>query len=409
MADEPALARLQASSGAVAALVTNGEGYVGVTCDVVTLIPKTEIKEEADFSVDEIWNLENGARFLDDLVNLQDSEADVKIDKGLHVKLEEDIEGSSTLLPDEERLQENELQLPESDEAFVRMLHDQRNTCPVCERKFRPPSRLRRHMAIHSDERKHKCSECGAGFKTLSTMRTHELTHRAVKPFKCSLCSSTQCTRSALQKHFNKKHSNTDRRVTCDICDMRFQSRSSLKNHVLRHSGKTVLCTACGRMFYSEKDLRTHVARAHELTSREAPELYECLHCDRVYTCKPTLANHMLSVHLRVKEYECPVCDRAFAVKAHFQKHMACHSGEKFSCNCGRSFSTKTSLDRHSLTHVNYRPYTCAMCGLTFTQKSSVERHIVTNMEKEHYKRFGTCKPITGGRGGYYTGQEDSW
>lgn len=58
---------------------------------------------------------------------------------------------------------------------------------------------------------------------------------------------------------------------------------------------------------------------------------------------------------LRVDEHVCPKCDK--------------------------TFSTRTNLTRHLLTHEGQKPYVCDVCGSGFTQNGSLKSHMVSTMK----------------------------
>ena len=45
--------------------------------------------------------------------------------------------------------------------------------CDVCGHMVTRISELRKHMAHHTEERKHKCLQCGASYKLLSSLSRH--------------------------------------------------------------------------------------------------------------------------------------------------------------------------------------------------------------------------------------------
>ena len=49
---------------------------------------------------------------------------------------------------------------------------------------------------------------------------------------------------------------------------------------------------------------------------------------------------------------------------------------KQYNCKvCGKSFSRKNYLERHTLTHTGVKPYNWALCKRGFSQKSHLERY----------------------------------
>lgn len=44
---------------------------------------------------------------------------------------------------------------------------------------------------------------------------------------------------------------------------------------------------------------------------------------------------------------------------------------------CNKTFSTRTNLTRHRITHDGKKPYVCKICGNSFTQNGSLKSHMV--------------------------------
>lgn len=64
----------------------------------------------------------------------------------------------------------------------------------------------------------------------------------------------------------------------------------------------------------------------------------------------------------------------------------------KFSCcHCGKSFKTKSHLQRHILTHTGEKPYHCNRCDCRFNQSSSLRNHVIAIHTKEFPHSCTNC------------------
>jgi hypothetical protein len=65
----------------------------------------------------------------------------------------------------------------------------------------------------------------------------------------------------------------------------------------------------------------------------------------------------------------------------------------KFSCcHCGKSFKTKSHLQRHILTHTGEKPYHCNRCDCRFNQSSSLRNHVIAIHTKEYPHTCNNCR-----------------
>ncbi|XP_052251467.1 early growth response protein 1-like isoform X7 [Dreissena polymorpha] len=48
---------------------------------------------------------------------------------------------------------------------------------------------------------------------------------------------------------------------------------------------------------------------------------------------------------------------------------------------CGKHFSTRQSLQRHSVIHTGEKPFSCHICQRRFNQKSNLRTHLVVHMK----------------------------
>ncbi|KAK3739522.1 hypothetical protein QZH41_016194 [Actinostola sp. cb2023] len=214
--------------------------------------------------------------------------------------------------------------------------------CPICLRRFTQAVDLKRHMLRHSGQKPHVCQYCGKQYTRGDRLKVHLLSHTethnhsiASRPYTCSRCNSSfeeaehlhlhtcekaegndmdndpdkqpavvedeEDSSTASYVHEDSLSGSEDRRETksksysCEICHSTFTKSTSLKAHLLKHTGeRKYRCDTCTKTFFSSSSLKIHV-RVHT--------------GDRPFTCK-----------------ECP---RKFSDPSNFNKHKRWHTKQK--------------------------------------------------------------------------------
>uniref|UniRef100_A0A8C2Y3G0 Zinc finger and BTB domain containing 40 n=1 Tax=Capra hircus TaxID=9925 RepID=A0A8C2Y3G0_CAPHI len=218
-------------------------------------------------------------------------------------------------------------------------------TCDLCGREFAHASGMQYHkLTEHFDEKPFSCEECGAKFAANSTLKNHLRLHTGDRPFMCKHCLMTFTQASALAYHTKKKHSE-GKMYACQYCDAVFAQSIELSRHVRTHTGdKPYVCRDCGKGFRQANGLSIHLHTFHNI---EDP--YDCKKCRMSF---PTLQDHRKHIHeVHSKEYHpCPTCGKIFSAPSMLERHMVTHVGGKpFSCGiCNKQLS---GLWYHNRTH----------------------------------------------------------
>ena len=144
-----------------------------------------------------------------------------------------------------------------------------KHRCMDCEQNFRDSIELRNHQAHHTTEL-YRCMKCLQMCRTKRSFANHMATHLNIR-YRCGHpdCGMEFNLKTTLTNHL-QKHSTT--RLKCDRCKRTFQYRQSQLEHIkYRHrKNKSVQCPVCKKMYWTPTSMRSHRAKYHYLAS----ELY---------------------------------------------------------------------------------------------------------------------------------------
>ncbi|XP_053516296.1 zinc finger and BTB domain-containing protein 40 isoform X2 [Artibeus jamaicensis] len=276
-------------------------------------------------------------------------------------------------------------------------------TCDLCGREFAHASGMQYHkLTEHFDEKPFSCEECGAKFAANSTLKNHLRLHTGDRPFMCKHCLMTFTQASALAYHTKKKHSE-GKMYACQYCDAVFAQSIELSRHVRTHTGdKPYVCRDCGKGFRQANGLSIHLHTFHNI---EDP--YDCKKCRMSF---PTLQDHRKHIHeVHSKEYHpCPTCGKIFSAPSMLERHMVTHVGGKpFSCGiCNKAYQQLSGLWYHNRTHhpdvfaaQNHRSskfssLQCSSCDKTFPNTVEHKKHIKTEHADMKFHECDQCKEL---------------
>ncbi|KAM9736932.1 zinc finger and BTB domain-containing protein 40 isoform 1-T6 [Dama dama] len=276
-------------------------------------------------------------------------------------------------------------------------------TCDLCGREFAHASGMQYHkLTEHFDEKPFSCEECGAKFAANSTLKNHLRLHTGDRPFMCKHCLMTFTQASALAYHTKKKHSE-GKMYACQYCDAVFAQSIELSRHVRTHTGdKPYVCRDCGKGFRQANGLSIHLHTFHNIK-----DPYDCKKCRMSF---PTLQDHRKHIHeVHSKEYHpCPTCGKIFSAPSMLERHMVTHVGGKpFSCGiCNKAYQQLSGLWYHNRTHhpdvfaaQNHRSskfssLQCSSCDKTFSNTLEHKKHIKTEHADMKFHECDHCKEL---------------
>lgn len=169
----------------------------------------------------------------------------------------------------------------------------------------------------------------------------------------------------------NKSHPTRKRHVgsyACDFCQKVYPNYSRMKSHRRCHEADRpkFTCSYCGRMYATKQAMECHIQTAHEKSG------FTCSICNKVFAIRKSLEIHV-RYHTGDFPYACNLCDRKFAQACHLNTHINVkHNKIRFSCeypNCGKFFTSSTSLRNHEFTH-GVMPFECEYCQRGYPAKA---------------------------------------
>uniref|UniRef100_A0A8C0CDL2 Zinc finger and BTB domain containing 40 n=1 Tax=Balaenoptera musculus TaxID=9771 RepID=A0A8C0CDL2_BALMU len=308
--------------------------------------------------------------------------------------------------------------------------------CKACNKSFHFYCRLKVHMkrCRVAKSKQVQCKECNETKDSKKELEKHQLEAHGTGgepdvpkkkkkrlPVTCDLCGrefahacSTQTdgafdekpfsckSASALAYHTKKKHSE-GKMYACQYCDAVFAQSIELSRHVRTHTGdKPYVCRDCGKGFRQANGLSIHLHTFHNI---EDP--YDCKKCRMSF---PTLQDHRKHIHeVHSKEYHpCPTCGKIFSAPSMLERHMVTHVGGKpFSCGiCNKAYQQLSGLWYHNRTHhpdvfaaQNHRSskfssLQCSSCDKTFPNTIEHKKHIKAEHADMKFHECDQCKEL---------------
>ncbi|XP_042544958.1 zinc finger X-chromosomal protein-like [Dipodomys spectabilis] len=315
--------------------------------------------------------------------------------------------------------------------------------CDMCGKGFHRPSELKKHAAVHMDEKMHqcrhcdfkisdpfllsshilsvhakdppfRCKRCRKGFQQQDELEKHMNTHSGRKVFQCEHCEYRSADSSNLKTHPKSKPSKEmpskgdiylltspdtreaqqhgfinpgSKRHQCWYCDHRSSSSGDLKRHIISVHTKEYpyKCEMCGKGFHRPSELKKHA------TVHTDEKMHQCRHCDFKISDPFLLSSHILSVHAKDPPFRCKRCRKGFQQQDELEKHMNTHSGRKvFQCeHCEYSTTDASGFKRHVISiHTKDYPHRCEYCKKGFRRPSEKNQHIRRHTGREGYQHL---------------------
>ncbi|RZF46454.1 hypothetical protein LSTR_LSTR012529 [Laodelphax striatellus] len=236
-----------------------------------------------------------------------------------------------------------------------------------CKRDFHGIKRLRDHFQCCGFKRR-ICVQCRNDVWLNSTTEYLEHLSFHQKRRICIYCQQILPTTDKLVKHINSLHNTGETKEWfCEYCNETLVVSKSLDtfkfNHFKeRHPDRleSFVCEVCGESFNRKKSLATHTKVKH-LGEKMYNYTFICAYCSKEFSSKFSIKKHILR-HMNEKTFKCTICDKAFNRESSLYKHnLDMHSVKKHMCNvCGKRFSYPSELRNHvKKVHAYVKPARC--------------------------------------------------
>lgn len=117
-----------------------------------------------------------------------------------------------------------------------------------------------------------------------------------------------------------------------------------------------------------------------------APNRVSCPYCPRTFPWTSSLRRHVLT-HTGQKPYKCPHCSLLFTTKSNCDRHLLRKHGSQSASSASQGGSSSSSSEtspgsnsgNYTMRNVPERPYKCNYCpSSTFSTQSNLKKHVQT-------------------------------
>lgn len=314
--------------------------------------------------------------------------------------------------------------------------------CSFCPKQLKPRRVMLRHIRLKHDPERfpHGCRFCIKRFELLDDLQEHEAaSHNQSRQVPailfCDLCGISGDGKEGMEVHMTDDHlritkdptSDTALKFACSKCEVGFQRREQLEQHVsLHHTEKSTKCNKCSEKFRDKLLLRNHVMMIHDklfraLDKEEIEQDLTCCACSDPFLNERDLLIHVethrpnfsevkcihcpvpvrtfdifmkhVRYHMKAKTHQCNQCQKIFSFDGKFICHVNSHKRcfrKKMSCEkCGSKFRNARELEIHDkVKHNKETLFICPICAKSLGSATILDNHIkyVHNgeMEKKH-------------------------
>ena len=253
----------------------------------------------------------------------------------------------------------------------------QPSSCKICGKFIAYAKNLKKHMRTHQREvdKPFKCNICNVKFYEKYSLKRHKLVVHSVtvsiikRSHKCAECGASFRQLANLNEH---QMSHQFGRHACDVCKKDFTTIHSLLKHKLLHKNNEKKCGVCSKQFGHYSQLRRHAVKH--------VESLKCGICCKTFVNRSDLKIHIEYVHVdgitNIDEHVEVVKEQLIGSEE--EVHKCSH--------CGIEYSQAEYLKAHMLFHADKQTrFSCKTCNKTFASLKSLESHIHIHTHKHSH------------------------
>lgn len=184
--------------------------------------------------------------------------------------------------------------------------------------------------------------------------------------YKCKLCSKTYSMKKTLKIHM--KFHDDPNIFKCNVCDKRYKSRQGLYYHKInKHSLSSNNLTSSNNNTLSKKEDNNDILGLS------------------MYNGDSETSDDELLQNKEKSEYKCKLCDKKYSYKKGLKQHMKWHKNpEIFKCEiCNKKYQCYSSFKYHKMKHIDINSFNCLLCDKKYKSYSGMRYHY---MAEHNYK-----------------------